>query len=526
MATCAGEISAARYLFGEQNTKKALYGIRAVKDEDGQVPEGEGAVKKLKPLPMANKSSVDNLLRHQCLQCHLYTEGLPIKGRHVAGGCAACHMLYDDNGLSQSADPTIPKNTPGHPIKHVMTNKVPTSQCLHCHNGGPGRIIGLGYIGGVPAEQPAGASENNHLYGFPTFHVEPDVHYQAGLDCIDCHSSDDLHGDGNIYAKMEDQVAIRCETCHGTPEKFASLKDERGESLYHVSKRGGDVILIQKISGKEIAIPQLARMNKAGSLPIAMAILPHTTTKEGANPLECYSCHTKTVTQCYGCHLKRDDRKFSPIDWVEGVSEHTSVKSTAGVWNGGTGYIRWEHPVLGLNGKGKASPYTPGCQVFFTHIDAEGRTIALNRISKTAGKNQEGLRYPGLSMNPIQPHTITRQSRSCEACHNYEKSLGWGIPATASANRLSLDAFASIPLERIVDEKGVQVQDVSHPGARPFNHGELELLNRFTICLSCHQDMAYSDLWNDITETYGSAKTNKEHEHLINTILINSLPQK
>ncbi len=516
MATCAGEISGARYLFGEQKSKKSLYGVRAVVDEDGNIPKDKGAVGELKSLPLSNNSHVDNLLRHQCLQCHLYTEGLPIEGRYVAGGCAACHMIYADSGLSESADPTIPKDSPGHPIKHVITNKVPSRQCLHCHNGGPGRMIGMGYIGEVPAEKPSGSKEGDYRYGTPTFQVEPDVHYQAGMECIDCHSSDDLHGDGNIYSKMEDQVAIRCETCHGTPESFASLKDERGELLPHVIKKGGQVILTQKVSEKEIEVPQLARMSKASSLPVAMAILPHTTVMEGKNQLECYSCHVKTVTQCYGCHLKRDDRKLSPSDWVEGISEHNSAKSSPGVWNGGTGYVRWEHPALGLNGKGKVSPYTTGCQVSFTHIDQQGGITSLNRVFKTAGKNQEGLRLPGWSMNPIQPHTITRESRSCESCHNREKSLGWG----------SFSSPDTLPLERMVDEKGVQAQDVSHAGARPFTHEELEMLGRFTVCLSCHQDMAYPELWKEITNTSGIAKTNKEHEHLINTILINSLKGK
>jgi hypothetical protein len=526
MATCAGVVSATRYLFGEQKGKGALYALRAVVDEDGTVPQEEGAVPELKPLPRANHSSADNLLRHQCLQCHLYTEGLSMEGRHVGGGCAACHMIYADDGLSKSADPTIPKDSPGHPIKHVITNKVPTSQCLHCHNGGPGRIIGLGYIGEVPAELPDGSSEGDYRYGTPTLKVKPDVHYQSGMDCIDCHSSDDLHGDGNIYNKMEDQVAIRCETCHGTPRVFASLRDERDEALSNVIQKGGDVILTQKISGREIRVPQLARMTREGSLPVAMAILPHTTVQEGRNQLECYSCHAKTVAQCYGCHLKEDDRKSSPVDWVEGISEHSLSEPSLGGWSGGAGYIRWENPVLGLNKKGKISPYLPGCQVFFTRIDEGGRTVSLNRVFKTAESNQEGKRLPGWAMNPIQPHTVTKESRSCESCHTIEKSLGWGPLPTASASVGALSSTRFFPLERMVGESGVQLQDVSHPGARPFNYDELELQSRFNVCLSCHKDMAYPSLWEQVREDFGTAKTNKDHEHIINTILKNSVRQK
>lgn len=63
-------------------------------------------------------------------------------------GCTACHVVYANDrdpkhsgpyakygnqGFTASADPTIPKNESGHPIKHQMTNSVPSSQCMNCH---------------------------------------------------------------------------------------------------------------------------------------------------------------------------------------------------------------------------------------------------------------------------------------------------------------------------------------------------------------------------------------------------------
>jgi hypothetical protein len=72
----------------------------------------------------------------------------------------------------------------------------------------------------------------------------------------------------------------------------------------------------------------------------------------------------------------------------------------------------------------------------------------------------------------------------------------------------------------------VQIQDVSHPGTRPFNHEELDLVSRFDVCLACHQDMAYLDIWKEISGAFGSATTNKDHEHIINNILRNSVKQK
>ena len=69
-------------------------------------------------------------------------------GDYRSSGCTACHVVYANDrdpkhsgpyaqfgnqGQSQTADPTIPKNESGHPIKHQMTTGPPSSQCMVCH---------------------------------------------------------------------------------------------------------------------------------------------------------------------------------------------------------------------------------------------------------------------------------------------------------------------------------------------------------------------------------------------------------
>ncbi|HEX4545652.1 MAG TPA: hypothetical protein VH110_04780 [Candidatus Acidoferrum sp.] len=69
-------------------------------------------------------------------------------GDYRASGCTACHVIYANDrdpshsgayakfghhGLSASSDPTIPKDEPGHPIKHTFTRSIPSSQCMICH---------------------------------------------------------------------------------------------------------------------------------------------------------------------------------------------------------------------------------------------------------------------------------------------------------------------------------------------------------------------------------------------------------
>ena len=69
-------------------------------------------------------------------------------GDYRGSGCTACHVIYANDrdpahsgayarfghsGFSASCDPTIRKNESGHPIKHILTRSIPSSQCMICH---------------------------------------------------------------------------------------------------------------------------------------------------------------------------------------------------------------------------------------------------------------------------------------------------------------------------------------------------------------------------------------------------------
>jgi hypothetical protein len=83
-------------------------------------------------------------------------------GDYRSSGCTACHTIYANDrdpwnsgpyaqhgnvGHSATQDPTIPKNEPGHPIRHELTRSIPTSQCMVCHMHQPNVFVNpfLGY---------------------------------------------------------------------------------------------------------------------------------------------------------------------------------------------------------------------------------------------------------------------------------------------------------------------------------------------------------------------------------------------
>ena len=82
-------------------------------------------------------------------------------GDFRSSGCTACHVIYANDrfeahsgqyaaagnmGRSQTVDPTINKDESGHPIKHLLTRSIPSSQCVVCHMH-PGTSFANTYLG-------------------------------------------------------------------------------------------------------------------------------------------------------------------------------------------------------------------------------------------------------------------------------------------------------------------------------------------------------------------------------------------
>lgn len=84
-------------------------------------------------------------------------------GDYRSSGCTSCHVVYANDrdkehsaqyaefgntGHSASADKSIPKDVSGYPIKHQLTNSIPSSQCVVCHVH-PGTTVTNSYFGTI-----------------------------------------------------------------------------------------------------------------------------------------------------------------------------------------------------------------------------------------------------------------------------------------------------------------------------------------------------------------------------------------
>ncbi len=414
--------------------------------------------------------------RKLCATCHLWKQkndlpGAPDFFNEKGGGCSACHYLLPEGqevqGVAGYGDATKTKKKKAHPL---IIKKVAEENCIRCHNRS-GRI-GLSYTGifesegyGTPYEN--GGMSSKQLPG-KRFYLEiaEDIHHQKKMACIDCHTRNEIMGDGTSYAHYEEQLEISCEMCHSeTPGTT-----RKGNSVGNISKNDGKYQMTGRINGQ---------------------IYPLAVPKQGVcdfpahKRMTCDGCHSTWVPQCYGCHVKRDE--------AQKHLDKLTLEETNGMWEEGRSYIRYEKPMLAL-WKDKVVIVTPGCQDIVTLIDKNGEI--------SGGFNR-------FTMAAISPHTTQAKGRGCVDCHQSTKTIGLG-EGTVSVDEQGVWTFTAldqgvetlagktVPFDAFVDIDGKALQHGSRPDLRPFNKEELRRILRVGQCVGCH-DKYQDPMWQNYT---------------------------
>jgi len=466
MAHRSGTQSGTLFPNGLQPTKEDVrFAMAPVPTTPGlPLPPGHplpaGTVARLDPLPTFKESGdiFFDLLRKECTSCHLWSQPKALRGNFRATGCAACHMPYAEDGKSLSKDVAMNPEKAGRPLRHQLTKRIPITQCATCHNGGSRAAMNFrGMMEGPPAGRETFTYDQDLLHGHAYSQQMPDVHFTRGLACIDCHTEREVHGDGQVYRKRHYEVELRCETCHGTPDKLATGVTAQGRKLRNLflpkgANPAGVVTLLSKLTGRLHTVPQLANL----------ATQPAGHDAKHLAKTECFTCHTAWAPTCYGCHIKMDYTAYrNPVDVA---FDHLSGEHSKQGWFRLTAGVRFAdpEPVLGVNWRGKVVPFVPRAQPLFTYVNP-------------AGKTEYEFKKLGFAHNPIVPHTVVKTSRTCESCHANPRALGLGM--FTSKEHPKLEEFrqpAEYRWDRIVDEEGNALQATTVDGARPLSREEMD----------------------------------------------------
>ena len=437
-ATTAGHLGDGLYENGVVAERHPRVSIFDVKDElPPQTARPKEALPSLRQIE-AFQSSGDrekasthftDLPRKNCMQCHLWSRGRAVRGRagmdgdYRGEGCGACHTPYADDGLSTSRDPTTDRFEPGHPRKHEMVRFPTVEACTRCHYGDAS--IGLSYRGlaqpvpGMPQTPDAPGLHKKRLNG--VYYISdpaatpPDVHHQRGMHCVDCHTRNDVMGDGFLYSRMEDAVEITCEACHGTIDEYATGVTRRGTKIPNLVRRTAEgrteYVLEGRIDGKPHRVKQARDVVRRGSPDFNPAALASMTADHGR--LECYACHSGWNPDFFGFHFDRNEQ-FTQLDLLSGQRTVGRVTTQEKVFSTFKSFF------LGWNSHGRIAPYMVGFSTMATVHDEKGALLLDQALPVT----RSGL--SGMTMIHHQTHTTTSRARLCVECHRAPATFGRG----------------------------------------------------------------------------------------------------
>jgi hypothetical protein len=369
----------------------------------------------------------DLYLAKSCLRCHLNDFGEnKFTGDFRSSGCTACHMNYADDGLSKSDDPRINKETVPHPLKHEITGAVSLEQCTHCHYRG-GRI-GMSYQGyresggggyNPPNPEVLGIAQHGHdaAYYLTDENVDndfdetpPDVHFEAGMTCIDCHTEQEVHGDGHLYADTMCVVKTECTDCHGTVRERAQLSDARP----NLFEEDGYFWLRKKTDGEVLPVSQVVDLVTPGN-PLHSPEAERSMGVDAngfshADEVECYTCHAGWSPSCYGCHIE--------VDFDRSARFQSTGVVTPGAPSGSRRFVVLNDLVLMRNSDGLLAPSMPA-ERFFLTVRHEGAVTSVNSKPRTH-VTEDDRTIAGFGQRPFNPHTTRRRSQfmACDRCHS------------------------------------------------------------------------------------------------------------
>ena len=509
-----------------------------------------------------------------CGDCHLGSAGANNRyGDFRSSGCTACHMPYAKDGRFAGLDPNVNRTEPADPdnIKaperpHVVSHRIasvahttPTGEsiegindyaCAGCHQGSNRTVM---QYWGIRLDQnedlrkgfqyplnPVSYQDTRNdprlfdpVVDNDTFNgrrdrqyivfedydgdgrddTPEDVHYAAGMGCIDCHGSFDLHGgdvaagESPIGSRMEHGVAIGCESCHGSVSAYAQTTpgtdydgnaadlavDGQGNALPHVARSAsGDYLLTSRLTGAVHYVPQTrdtvvdtGAVHAFDGQPVysdmasyamgrddgddATGLGPQQNTMASggfshSDRMDCASCHSSWSNTCSGCHLQGE--------YTNNQNTFSNITGERIVFRERNADFVYQSPVpfqLGVSAANRISTMSTNTKMFFQYRDKQGDDSDIFAFSDRNGAgNNPSNGAAALSHNAMMAHSIRGRveatnegPRYCVACHLTDDGLTSFGPANYDAfvNDMALGNYGALDYDMLA----------THIGANPGN---------------------------------------------------------
>lgn len=270
------------------------------------------------------------------------------------------------------------------------------------------------------------------------------VHLDVGMHCVDCHFSQDNHGNGHIYGEVAAAIEVDCKDCHGSANAYPKLFttgpaakpggmdmdllrtqdgrkrfEWRGQKLFQRS--AVDPTLEWEMSlVKDSVTPGNPRYNeKAARAKLMQAGAAGQDGKWGAtangqgyahgdDSMTCYSCHVSWTTSCSGCHLPiQANAKTERLHYEGGETRNYASYNPQ--------VVREDVFQLGRHGsvKGaKVSPIRSSSALVLSSTNANREKIYIQQAPVAASG------FSSQAFAPHYPHTERKtETKTCSDCH-------------------------------------------------------------------------------------------------------------
>jgi hypothetical protein len=268
------------------------------------------------------------------------------------------------------------------------------------------------------------------------------IHLDKGMHCVDCHFSQDSHGNGHIYGEVALAVEIGCVDCHGSARSFPNLFTSGPAAL----GGGADLVSLRTPDGRarfewidgelyqrSALDPNLewkmslvknsvtaghADYNAKAARAKLMSVdtnsqawsrdLPPEMLAHSNDEMECYACHTSWTTSCGGCHLPiQANEKTERAHYEGGESRYYATYNPQ--------VARDQMFLLGRRGEaksGKIAPVRSSSALVLSSTNANRERIYIQQPPIAASG------YSSQAFNPHFPHTVRlTETKTCTDCH-------------------------------------------------------------------------------------------------------------
>jgi hypothetical protein len=268
------------------------------------------------------------------------------------------------------------------------------------------------------------------------------THVDAGMQCVDCHYSQDNHGSGHIYGEVAAAVEIGCKDCHGTVSSYPNSYTSGPAAL----GGGADLLALRTPDGrrrfewidgklyqrsmldpslewrislvKDTVTPGRPEYNVKAARAKLMSRdsarqnwgldVPPGSLAHSDKNMECYSCHTSWTTSCGGCHLPIEANARTARHHYEGGETRNYATYNPQVARDDMFMLGHRETAAG----GKIAPFRSSSALVLSSTNSNREHIYVQQPPISAAG------FSSQVFNAHYPHTERKvETRTCEDCH-------------------------------------------------------------------------------------------------------------